>query len=502
MNLSKLIRKFPAEETLCNQPRPYSNHSVEMKSVFTAEERADMLESVGLNVFYFPSEMISGCDLLSDSGTTAMTNEQWAALHMGDESYGSNKGYFMLADQIRATFGEEFFASPRGGKPNAFLFHQGRPCEDALFTILGRTGKNLVIPSNGHFDTTQANIEANNIEALNLFCPELKDERSDFHFKGNVNIARLKKLLEDSGDRVPVVFITITNNTGGGQPVSMANIAEASEIAHAHDIPIFFDACRFAENAWFIKQHEQGYANKYIWDIVKEMFSHVDGFTMSFKKDGLSNMGGGLFLREDGCFVRRYPDIPDALFNYQITKEGHPTYGGLTGRDIMALVVGLRTVTQEKYLTHRVNQVEDFGQSMVEHGIPILTPAGGHAVYLDVNKFFEGTAFRPEDFAGISFTALLLAGYGHRACELGNFALGAYDPATGRTIFPEVNFVRFAIPRLRYEKQDLDSVVEAVQSLYENRDCIPAVDVIYGKELSLRHFKARFRFRASTVKAR
>jgi tryptophanase len=496
MNLSKLIEHFPPDESLCNQPRPYFNHSIEMKSVFTAAERAEMLESVGLNVFYFPSEMITGCDLLSDSGTTAMTNEQWAALHLGDESYGSNKGYFMLADQIREMFGEDFFNSPNSGRPNAFIFHQGRPCEDALFTILSRVGSNMVIPSNGHFDTTQANIEANDIHALNLFSPELKDDASDFHFKGNINIPKLKKLLETDRDRVPMVFLTITNNTGGGQPVSLANIAEASEIAHSHDIPIFFDACRFAENAWFIKQYEQGYENRYIWDIVKEMFSYVDGFTVSFKKDGLSNMGGGLFLRDDGLFVRRYPHIPDALFNYQIIKEGHPTYGGLAGREIMALVVGLRTVTQEKYLTHRINQVQGFGQAMVEHGIPILTPAGGHAIYLDVNKFFEDTDLEPTDFAGISFTALLLAGYGHRACELGNFALGAYDPESGETTLPEVNFVRFAIPRLRYERQDLDSVVESVQSLYESRDRIPAVDVTHGRELSLRHFKARFKFRA------
>lgn len=496
MSLSKLIEEFPAEDGLCSQPRPYFNHSIQMKSVFTAAERAEMLESVGLNVFYFPSEMITGCDLLSDSGTTAMTNEQWAALQVGDEAYGSNKGYFMLADQVREMFGDEFFNQPTSGRPNAFIFHQGRPCEDALFSILGRVGSGLVIPSNGHFDTTQANIEANQIKALNLFSPELKDDESDFHFKGNIDIPKLKGLLEKSRDIVPVVFLTVTNNTGGGQPVSMANIAEASEIAHASDIPIFFDACRFAENAWFIKQYETGYRNKYIWDIVKEMFSHVDGFTISFKKDGLVNMGGGLFLRDDGYFVRRYPHIPDALFNYQIIKEGHPTYGGLAGRDIMALVVGLRTVTQEKYLTHRINQVQGFGQAMVEHDIPILTPAGGHAIYLDVNRFFAGTRMKPEDFAGISLTALLLAGYGHRACELGNFALGSHDGKTGETTLPEVNFVRFAIPRLRYERQDLDSVVEAVQGLHRNRDKIPPVDVTYGRELSLRHFKARFRFRS------
>jgi tryptophanase len=501
MGLSDIIGKFPREESLSNQPRPYFNHSVEMKSVFTAGERARMLESVGLNVFYFPSEMITGCDLLSDSGTTSMTNEQWAALHMGDEAYGSNRGYFMLADKVRELFGPEFFNRP-DARPNAFLFHQGRPCEDALFTVLSGVGSDLIIPSNGHFDTTQANIEANGIQALNLFSPELKDDSSDFHFKGNINIPRLRQLLSESGNKVPVVFITITNNTGGGQPVSLANIAEAADVAHSHDIPIMFDACRFAENAWFIKHYESGYAGRDIQSIVREMFSHVDGFTISFKKDGLVNMGGGLFLRDDGYFVRRYPHIPDALFNFQIKKEGHPTYGGLTGRDIMALVVGLGTVTREKYLTHRINQVQRFGRAMVERGIPVLTPAGGHAIYLNVNKFFEGTAMKPEDFGGIGLVAVLLGAYGHRACELGNFALGSYDMKTGRTALPEVNFVRFAIPRLRYERQDLDSVTEAVEGMYKNRDSIPAVDVVYGKELSLRHFKARFKFREGGRKRR
>ncbi len=495
MGLSDLIEKFPGKETLGAQPRPYFNHSVELKRVFPMAERAKLLEAAGLNVFFFPSEAISGCDLLSDSGTTTMTNEQWAALHMGDEAYGSNRGFFMLMEQVRQTFGEGFFNDPSSSaKPNAFIFHQGRPCEDALFTLLGKTGSGLIIPSNGHFDTTRANIEANGIRALDLFSPELKDEDSESHFKGDMDALKFKQLLEKSRKMIPLAYLTITNNIGGGQPVSMKNIREISEMSHNRNIPLFFDACRFAENAWFIKKYEKGYGNKGIHEIVKEMFSFVDGFTISFKKDGLVNMGGGLFLKDGGLFVKKYPRLPDALMDYQITKEGHPTYGGLAGRDLTALCVGLQTVTRSEYLTYRINQIREFGEGMHKAGIPVLRPIGGHAVYLDVNRFFADTKMKPEDFGGISFTAVLLAAYGHRACELGYFAFGSFDKKTGKETRPEVNFVRFAVPRLRYEKQDLESVAEAVKALHEERRRIPPVKVTYGRDLPLRHFKARFEF--------
>ena len=493
MVLADLLKRLPNEYSLKVKPRAYFNHSVEFKKIVTPEERVRILESVGLNIFFFPSECVTGCDLLSDSGTTTMTNEQWAALHKGDEAYGSNKGYFILLQQIKETFGEEF--SNNGVKPNAFLFHQGRPSEDALFTLLGRLSNGLIIPSNGHFDTTQANMELNNIKPLNLFSPDLKDKNSKSDFKGNMDIERFKKLLKDYSNKIPLVYLTITNNTGGGQPVSMENIRTVSEISHLHDIPLFFDACRFAENAWFIKNSEQGYQNKSVKEIIKEMFSYVDGFTISFKKDGLSNIGGGIFLKSEGLFVKKYPKIPDSLTDYQILKEGHPTYGGMSGRDIMTISYGLRIVTREEYLNHRMEQVKKFGQSMNSKGIPILNPIGGHAVYLDINRFFAGTDMKPEDFGGIAFTAVLLAAYGHRACELGNFAFGSYDKATGREKLPEVNFVRFAIPRLRYEEQDLESVAEAVKIIYNLRNDIPRVEVTYGRDLPLRHFKAKFKFK-------
>ncbi|MCK4940575.1 tryptophanase [candidate division WOR-3 bacterium] len=495
MKLKSLVKHLPAEGELAKKPRPYLNHSVELKKVFTPEERAGMLDSVGLNVFFFPSEMITGCDLLSDSGVTTMTSEQWAALHLGDEAYGSNRGYFMLRDRICDTFGDVFFSKPGVGEPNAFIFHQGRAAEDALFTQLGKLGSRLIIPSNGHFDTTGANIEANKMQAVNLFSAELHDTESDVNFKGNMNLQKLKELLEKSSDKIPLTYLTITNNTAGGQPVSMANIREVAQITHRYDIPLFFDACRFAENAWFIKQFESGYKDKNIKSIVHEMFSYVDGFTISYKKDGLVNMGGGLFLRADGMFVKKYPDMPGVILGHQIIKEGHPTYGGLSGRDIMALVVGLSVVTREEYLTFRINQVREFGEDMHGQGIPVLRPVGGHAVYVDVNQFFGDTSMKPEDFGGVALCAVLLAAYGHRACELGYFSFGYYDERKRQEVLPDVNFVRFAVPRLRYEKQDLQSVVAAMSALHEYRHDIPGVEVTYGRNLPLRHFKARFEFK-------
>jgi tryptophanase len=495
MKLKTLVERFPMQEVLNSKPRPYFNHSVELKKCWTAQERAEVLEKVGLNVFFFPSEMITGCDLLSDSGVTTMTSEQWAALHLGDEAYGSNRGYFLLKDQIRFTFGESFFNEPASGEHNAFIFHQGRASEDALFTQLGKIGDGLMVPSNGHFDTTGANIEANGMLAVNLFSEELNVTETGSHFKGNMNVEKLKLLLERSHDRIPLVYLTITNNTAGGQPVSIANIKEVSMITHGYGIPVFFDACRFAENAWFINKYENGYEDKEIADVVHEMFSYVDGFTISYKKDGLVNMGGGLFLRNNGFFMKKYPKIPDAILDYQIIKEGHPTYGGLSGRDIMALVAGLKLVIGKEYLTYRINQVCEFGENMHRYGIPVLRPVGGHAVYVDVNEFFRGTSMQSGDFGGVALCAVLLAAYGHRACELGYFAFGRYDRKEEREVLPEVNFVRFAVPRLRYERQDLDAVVESMMVLHENRESIPGVCVTYGRELPLRHFKARFEFK-------
>ncbi|RJQ15663.1 tryptophanase [Candidatus Woesearchaeota archaeon] len=491
MNFFELVSKFKDEKAL-SRPRPYTNHSVSFKKQHTAEERTKMLEKVGLNVFNYPANMITGCDFLSDSGTTTMTDEQWASLSLGDESYGSNKGYFLLAKQIRETFGEDWEYDPINEKPSFYLFHQGRPAEYALFKAISTLGRGLIIPSNGHFDTTEANIESNNIEPMNLFSEELVDGM-EADFKGNMNIEELRELLKEQSKNVPLIYLTITNNTGGGQPVSMENIKEVSELAKQYKVPFFFDACRFAENAWFIQQKESGYNKKEIIEIIHEMFSYVDGFHISFKKDGLVNMGGGLFIKKNGLFARKYPHLLEFLTDHQILTEGHPTYGGISGRDLMTLVYGLRTVIKQEYLDHRIQQVQQFGQMFIDAGIPVVTPIGGHAVYLDINKFFHGTNMKGEDFGGISFVALLLAGYGHRAVELGYFAFGKFED--GHEKHPRVNYVRFAVPRLKYEEQDLRAVVEAVKALHDHKDKIPGVEVEYGRELTLRHFKAKFAFK-------
>lgn len=494
--LEQLVNNFPASESFPVHPRPYVNHAVQFKGVYGAAERAKVLQEVGLNVFSFPSRMVTGCDLLSDSGTTAMTNEQWAALHLGDESYGSNTGYFTLMERIGVLFGDGF-AQERGDRgQHAFLFHQGRAGEDALFSLLGDLGQGQTIPSNGHFDTTIANIEKSGIEARHLFSPKLYDD-SQTAFRGDIDTLELRRLLADSPGRVPIIFLAVTNNTGGGQPVSMQNIQETHALSRQFSVPLFFDACRFAENAWFIKRYETGYAHKSISEIVRDMFSYVDGFTISFKKDGLANMGGGVFFKKTGLFVDKYPNIPPKLTDRQIVTEGHPTYGGLSGRDIMALTEGLRIAVREDYLDARIAQVQQFGEEMFKYGLPVLTPIGGHAVYLDMNRFFEDTDMRAEDFGGISVTALLLTLYGHRACELGNFAFGYVDEATGAEVPHPMNFVRFAVPRLRYENEDLRAVVHAIDALHNSRQAIPKIDVTYGRQLPLRHFKARFAFRVT-----
>lgn len=490
-----LIKKLPAEKTLKTQPRAYFNHAVTFKKPFTAAERIKILEKVGLNVFFFPGEMVTGCDCLSDSGVSTMTAEQWASLHFGDECYGTNQGYLLLAEIIKETFGEDFFNLQSEGRPNAFLFHQARAAEHALFTQIGLLGKNFIIPSNAFFDTTEANIHANNIKSVNLFSPHLKDQKSKYLFKGEADIAKFEELIKKNHKNIPLVYLTITNNIGGGQPVSMANIKKVAELAHSYNIPFFFDACRFAENAWFIKRYEPDHQRQSVSQIVKTMFSYVDGFTMSFKKDGLANMGGGLFLKDNGLFVKKYPRLPNNFMDHQILTEGNPSYGGISGRDIMTIVWGLRTIVKEEYLDHRLNQVRDFGAYMHALGLPVLLPIGGHAVYLEIDRFFQGTKMKPADFGGVSLTALLLGVYGHRACELGNFAFGSYNPQTKKHTFPEVNFVRFAIPRLRYEKEDLLAMAEAVQALHNERHKIPGVKVTYGLDFTLRHFKAKFEFK-------
>jgi len=491
-----------------SRPRPYRNAAVSFRpcSIDDREPRRRLLEEVGLNVFKFPAAMIPGCDLLTDSGTTTMTMKQWSQLLLGDESYGSNEGYFEFKQQIVETFGPQWENRDRD-QENVFIFHQGRAAESGLFTcmagILGAAEKRLgkepfyIIPSNGHFDTTQANIEANCFEARNLFSDELRQKDESALFKGNMDLDQLRALLADpkTRERIPLVYMTITNNTGGGQPVSLANIRATSELCHQYDVPFLFDACRFAENAWFNQQNAPTCKGEGITEVVRMMFESVDGFHISLKKDGLVNMGGCLVVNEQGLLVKRYPQLRAMLVGHQILVEGHPTYGGLAGRDLKGVVEGLKTVVREEYLTYRINQVQRFGAAIDEQcgASVVVKPVGGHAIYLDLDQFFAGTKLRDDQFPGVSLTALLLIA-GHRMCELGVYAFGKHVDGKEVGPDPRVNNVRAAVPRLCYEDGDLQAAAEAVGILYRRRDRIPGVEVAYGQDRPMRHFISRFRF--------
>ena len=489
------------------RPRAYRNAAVKFRNcaIDDYEKRYEIaVEKANLNVFKFPARELPGCDLLSDSGTTTMTLEQWSQLILGDEAYGSNEGYFELKEQIVETFGDRWRES------ELFIFHQGRACEHALFKTLADTissrskhahcdGENnseklyYIIPNNGHFDTTEANVRDNNIEPRNLFCDEYFIDDPNLKFKGNINLNALEKLLINELDRIPLIYLTITNNTGGGQPVSMANIKAVSEIARKYDVPFFFDAARFAENVWFINKNEAGYEDKSIEDIFHEMFSYVDGFHISCKKDGLVNIGGMLVIMKHSCFNEKYPHFLDKLTDHQILTEAHPTYGGLAGRDLKALVQGFKTVSHHEYLDHRINQVQRFGQVLLRNGIPILTPIGGSAIYLKVDDFFDGVPDADKGFKGLALTSLMLIA-GHRLCELGIYAFGSHHDGREYPPEPRVNYVRAAVPRLVYEDQDLCSTAEMLKVLLDYRDQIPSIEVIHGQNLSLRHFKSDYRF--------
>jgi tyrosine phenol-lyase len=460
-----------------HQPRPHVNSLVRPHHPFSEDERRAAAIEAGWNVFQFPSEMLRGGDLLSDSGTTTLTTEQFAALVMGDESYGSNWGYFKLLDVMTNTLGIE------ADEWEILLFHQGRAAEHALYSHI--KGDKLVAPSNSFFDTTRANAEAASIEAIDLV------DKSDTRFRGNLDLAALEELMSERHADMPLVVSTITNNTGGGQPVSMANIRATRALCDRYDVPFFLDACRFAENAWFIKTREDGYADKSIAEIVAEEFSYCDGFTLSLKKDGLANMGGVLALRKGCSFVDRRPGILDNLRDYQILVEGHPTYGGLTGRDIMTITVGLETVIREDYLRGRIEQVQEFGRYLTSLDIPLVEPFGGHAIYIDTDRFFEGTRMQRGDFGGISMAALLLL-KGVRLCELGAYAFGVYDPKTDTETYPAQNYVRAAVPRNKYEIQDLYYVADCIKGLHDRRDALPRAVPTFGRDKTLRHFKSRF----------
>ncbi|MBI3579361.1 MAG: tryptophanase, partial [Ignavibacteriales bacterium] len=404
-------------------------------------------------------------------GTSAMSAKQWAGIMDGDESYAGSRSFFRFEKAVRELTGLKYIIPT----------HQGRAAEKILFSIVGGPGK--YIPNNTHFDTTRANIEFTGAEAVDLLNEDGKKPDFIADFKGNIDIQALKAFIEQRGvENIPLCMITITNNSGGGQPVSMANIRETKALLKKYNIPLYLDACRFAENAFFIKKREPGYANKSVVDIAREMFSYADGCTMSAKKDALVNMGGFLALNDT--------ELATKARNILIVTEGFPTYGGLAGRDLEAIAQGLEEIVDEHYLTYRIRSVEYLGEKLISAGIPIVQPPGGHAIYLDAKRFVAHIP--PEQYPGQAIVCELYRLGGIRAVEIGSVMFGKYDKATHELIPAAMELVRLAIPRRVYTQSHIDYVAEIVQEVYANRKALKGV-VITEEAPMLRHFTAKFR---------
>ena len=447
---------------------PFRIKAVEPIKMTTPEERQGLIERVGFNLFKLPAEDVI-IDLLTDSGTSAMSAAQWGALMQGDESYAGARSWYRFERAVKEIFGFE----------HVIPAHQGRAAERILFSVLVRPGH--VVPSNTHFDTTRANIEFAGGRAVDLPAPEAADPASRAPFKGDMDVRALEALIAEVGpERIPVIMLTVTNNSGGGQPVSMANIKAVSRIARTHGIPFYIDACRFAENAWFIKQREPGYADKTPREIAREMFSYADGATMSAKKDAFANIGGFL-VTNDGDLAAQERDL-------LILTEGFPTYGGLAGRDLEAIAVGLDEVLEEDYLNYRIVSTAYVANKLDEAGVPVMLPAGGHAVYLDARRFLPHVP--PLQYPGQALSVELYVEGGVRGVEIGTVMFGK-DPHTGEEKPAHWDLVRLAIPRRVYTQSHMDYVVEAVAQVYERREEIGGMRIVREPRF-LRHFSAEF----------
>lgn len=453
--------KFPSE--------PFKIKVVEPIRRTTRAERDRLLNEAGYNLFRIPAESVY-VDLLTDSGTSAMSDHQWAGLMLGDESYAGSKNYYHFEETVRSIF----------GYTHVIPTHQGRMAENLLFSTVVKPG--MCVPNNIHFDTTRANIEHQDAQAFNAVVKEAYDPHDESPFKGNMDVTRLDEIINGVGrDRIPLVLLTITNNSGGGQPVSMENIRQTRALLNRYRIPLFFDACRFAENCFFIKEREPGYADRSILDIARELFSYGDGCTMSAKKDGLVNIGGFLSLNDDQWAME--------ITNMLILVEGFPTYGGLAGRDLEAMARGLREVLDEDYLNFRVGQVRYLGELLDKAGVPILKPVGGHAVYLNAKEFLPHI---PQDeFPAQALAVALYREYGIRGVEIGTVMFGKREAVTGRILHPELEMVRLAIPRRVYTNMQIGYVAESIIDLYRRRESIYGLAMTYEAPM-LRHFTARF----------
>ena len=430
----------------------------------TRAEREQWLREAKNNIFMLRSEQVY-IDLLTDSGTGAMSDRQWAALMLGDESYSGSKSFFELKDTITRITGFNYVIPT----------HQGRAAENVLFSHLVREGQ--VIPGNAHFDTTKGHIEARKAHAIDVTIKEAKDTQLEIPFKGNVDLVYLEQILKDNPGNVPFMVLTVTNNTVGGQPVSMQNIRETCELCHKYGVPVNMDSARFAENAYFIKTREEGYADKSIQEIAREMFSYADSMTMSAKKDGIVNMGGFIATNREDWY--------EGCKRYCIPYEGFITYGGMNGRDMAALAVGLEENTQFDMLQTRIHQIEYLAQLLDEYGIPYQRPAGGHAIFVDADKVLTHVPI--EEFPAQTLTCELYLEAGIRACEIG-YILADRDPETRENRFSGLDLVRLCIPRRVYTDNHMKVIAAALKNVYDRRETITRGLAITKEAPLMRHF--------------
>ncbi len=445
---------------------PFRIHSVEPLRLTTEDERRRALVDAGYNLFGLRAQDVL-VDLLTDSGTGAMSRDQWAAIQRGDESYAGSPSWFVFRDAVHDLFPFR----------HVIPTHQGRAAERILFTALGGPGK--VVPNNTHFDTTRANVEASGAEAVDLVISEGKDPQSEHPFKGNMDVEALDRLLAERSGDIPVVMMTVTNNSGGGQPVSLANLLAVREVCDRYRVPLFLDACRFAENAWFIREREAGMGDRDVRDIVREMAAVADGMTMSAKKDPMGNIGGWLAMDDD--------QLAEQCRNLLILTEGFPTYGGLAGRDLEALAQGLAEVIDHDYLRYRIRSTAYLGDALHEAGVPVVRPIGGHAVYLDARALLPHIA--PTAYPGQSLAVALYETGGVRGCEIGTVMFGRRPDGTEAPA--AMDLVRLAIPRRTYTQSHIDYVIEVCQEVARRAESLPGYRIV-EQPAQLRHFTARF----------
>lgn len=448
---------------------PFRVKVVEPIRLTSAEEREAALVEAGYNLFKLHSRDVI-IDLLTDSGTSAMSAEQWAAIMRGDESYAGSPSFDRFEESVRDIFGFKHIIPT----------HQGRAAERILFSTLCQRGH--VVPNNTHFDTTRANLEYVGAEAVDIPCAEGHILSEPHPFKGNMDLEALEALIESRGARrIPLVMITITNNSGGGQPVSMANVRAVKAICAKHGIPLYIDACRFAENAWFIREREAGYADRSVKSIAQELFALADGCTMSAKKDGLANIGGFLCTNDDKL-ARQEKDL-------LILTEGFPTYGGLAGRDLDAIAVGLQEALHEDYLAYRAASTAYLGDHISQAGVPIVQPPGGHAIYVDAASMLPHIPRL--EYPAQALSVELYREAGIRTVEIGSVMFARHDPITGAEIAAPNELVRLAIPRRAYSQSHIDYVIEAMLAVFERREAIRGFRIVEQAPF-LRHFTARF----------